>query len=81
MEQLLTALLERCSDESPRVQLACGECLGELGALDPGGKLRVRPPNQLRWEVLDDVRLCQALVEGEFVCYLSNQHVSNQDVS
>lgn len=36
ISQLVTVLLNGCQDTSPEARLLCGECLGELGAIDPG---------------------------------------------
>ncbi|XP_066508582.1 serine/threonine-protein kinase ATR-like [Hoplias malabaricus] len=36
LSQLVTVLLRGCQDVSPDARLLCGECLGELGAVDPG---------------------------------------------
>uniref|UniRef100_A0AAY5ESI2 Serine/threonine-protein kinase ATR n=1 Tax=Electrophorus electricus TaxID=8005 RepID=A0AAY5ESI2_ELEEL len=36
ISQLVTALLRGCQDVNPEARLLCGECLGELGAIDPG---------------------------------------------
>ncbi|XP_019359111.1 PREDICTED: serine/threonine-protein kinase ATR isoform X2 [Gavialis gangeticus] len=36
ISQLVTALLIGCQDANPQARLLCGECLGELGAVDPG---------------------------------------------
>ncbi|XP_056112994.1 serine/threonine-protein kinase ATR isoform X2 [Rhinichthys klamathensis goyatoka] len=36
ISQLVTVLLRGCQDVNPEVRLLCGECLGELGAIDPG---------------------------------------------
>nr|XP_023680216.1 serine/threonine-protein kinase ATR isoform X1 [Paramormyrops kingsleyae] len=36
ISQLVTALLKGCQDANPEARLLCGECLGELGAIDPG---------------------------------------------
>ncbi|KAL6468384.1 hypothetical protein MHYP_G00240610 [Metynnis hypsauchen] len=36
ISQLVTVLLRGCQDVNPEARLLCGECLGELGAVDPG---------------------------------------------
>nr|XP_044992414.1 serine/threonine-protein kinase ATR isoform X2 [Jaculus jaculus] len=36
ISQLVTVLLKGCQDANSRARLLCGECLGELGAIDPG---------------------------------------------
>ncbi|XP_075124962.1 serine/threonine-protein kinase ATR [Leptodactylus fuscus] len=36
ISQLVTVLLIGCQDASPQARLLCGECLGQLGAIDPG---------------------------------------------
>ncbi|KAG5847372.1 hypothetical protein ANANG_G00125340 [Anguilla anguilla] len=36
ISQLVTVLLKGCQDTHPEARLLCGECLGELGAIDPG---------------------------------------------
>lgn len=36
ISQLVTALLIGCQDVNSHARLLCGECLGELGAVDPG---------------------------------------------
>ncbi|KAG9494230.1 hypothetical protein GDO78_001862 [Eleutherodactylus coqui] len=36
ISQLVTVLLIGCQDASPHARLLCGECLGQLGAIDPG---------------------------------------------
>ncbi|KAG9278873.1 serine/threonine-protein kinase ATR [Astyanax mexicanus] len=36
ISQLVTVLLRGCQDVHPEARLLCGECLGELGAVDPG---------------------------------------------
>ncbi|KAJ8270327.1 hypothetical protein GJAV_G00113060 [Gymnothorax javanicus] len=36
ISQLVTVLLKGCQDMHPEARLLCGECLGELGAIDPG---------------------------------------------
>ncbi|XP_028587032.2 serine/threonine-protein kinase ATR isoform X1 [Podarcis muralis] len=36
ISQLVTALLIGCQDVNSHARLLCGECLGELGAIDPG---------------------------------------------
>ncbi|XP_077344341.1 serine/threonine-protein kinase ATR isoform X2 [Lithobates pipiens] len=36
VSQLVTVLLIGCQDASPQAKLLCGECLGQLGAIDPG---------------------------------------------
>ncbi|KAJ8409535.1 hypothetical protein AAFF_G00229360 [Aldrovandia affinis] len=36
ISQLVTVLLRGCQDMHPEARLLCGECLGELGAIDPG---------------------------------------------
>uniref|UniRef100_A0A8C2EHU4 Serine/threonine-protein kinase ATR n=1 Tax=Cyprinus carpio TaxID=7962 RepID=A0A8C2EHU4_CYPCA len=36
ISQLVTVLLRGCQDVNPEARLLCGECLGELGAIDPG---------------------------------------------
>ncbi|KAM8770022.1 serine/threonine-protein kinase ATR [Rhynchonycteris naso] len=36
ISQLVTVLLKGCQDANPQARLLCGECLGELGAVDPG---------------------------------------------
>nr|XP_015216835.1 PREDICTED: serine/threonine-protein kinase ATR isoform X1 [Lepisosteus oculatus] len=36
ISSLVTVLLRSCQDVCPQAQLLCGECLGELGAIDPG---------------------------------------------
>ncbi|XP_076149495.1 serine/threonine-protein kinase ATR isoform X1 [Alosa pseudoharengus] len=36
ISQLVTVLLRGCQDTNPETRQLCGECLGELGAIDPG---------------------------------------------
>ncbi|XP_041120696.1 serine/threonine-protein kinase ATR-like [Polyodon spathula] len=36
ISQLVTVLLKGSQDTNPEARLLCGECLGELGAIDPG---------------------------------------------
>ncbi|KAJ0062993.1 hypothetical protein NL108_010267 [Boleophthalmus pectinirostris] len=36
ISSLVAVLLKGCQDPSPEARLLCGECLGELGAVDPG---------------------------------------------
>lgn len=36
LSELVTVLLLGCQDVNAEAQLLCGECLGELGAIDPG---------------------------------------------
>ncbi|XP_053774486.1 serine/threonine-protein kinase ATR isoform X2 [Desmodus rotundus] len=36
ISQLVTVLLKGCQDANCHARLLCGECLGELGAIDPG---------------------------------------------
>ncbi|OCT80913.1 hypothetical protein XELAEV_18027725mg [Xenopus laevis] len=36
ISQLVTVLLIGCQDANPQARLFCGECLGQLGAIDPG---------------------------------------------
>uniref|UniRef100_A0AAY4APV8 Serine/threonine-protein kinase ATR n=1 Tax=Denticeps clupeoides TaxID=299321 RepID=A0AAY4APV8_9TELE len=36
ISQLVMVLLKGCQDVNPEARLLCGECLGELGAIDPG---------------------------------------------
>ncbi|XP_049917731.1 serine/threonine-protein kinase ATR [Epinephelus moara] len=36
ISSLVSVLLKGCQDSSPEARLLCGECLGELGAVDPG---------------------------------------------
>ncbi|MGH0146107.1 UNVERIFIED_CONTAM: hypothetical protein FKN15_045088 [Acipenser sinensis] len=36
ISQLVTVLLKGSQDANPEARLLCGECLGELGAIDPG---------------------------------------------
>lgn len=36
ISSLVSVLLRGCQDSSPEARLLCGECLGELGAVDPG---------------------------------------------
>uniref|UniRef100_A0A667ZDZ5 Serine/threonine-protein kinase ATR n=1 Tax=Myripristis murdjan TaxID=586833 RepID=A0A667ZDZ5_9TELE len=36
ISSLVAVLLKGCQDSSPEARLLCGECLGELGAIDPG---------------------------------------------
>lgn len=36
ISNLASVLLKGCQDSSPEARLLCGECLGELGAVDPG---------------------------------------------
>ncbi|KAF7692277.1 serine/threonine-protein kinase ATR isoform X2 [Silurus meridionalis] len=36
LSELVTVLLLGCQDVTAEVRLLCGECLGELGAIDPG---------------------------------------------
>ena len=36
ISSLVAVLLQGCQDSSPDARLLCGECLGELGAVDPG---------------------------------------------
>ncbi|XP_075058037.1 serine/threonine-protein kinase ATR [Mixophyes fleayi] len=36
ISQLVTVLLIGCQDASSQARLLCGECLGQLGAIDPG---------------------------------------------
>uniref|UniRef100_A0A8C9W212 Serine/threonine-protein kinase ATR n=1 Tax=Scleropages formosus TaxID=113540 RepID=A0A8C9W212_SCLFO len=36
ISQLVMVLLKGCQDTNPEARLLCGECLGELGAIDPG---------------------------------------------
>ncbi|XP_030212900.1 serine/threonine-protein kinase ATR [Gadus morhua] len=36
ISSLVGVLLKGCQDSSPEARLLCGECLGELGAVDPG---------------------------------------------
>nr|XP_061780459.1 serine/threonine-protein kinase ATR-like [Nerophis lumbriciformis] len=36
ISSLVSVLLKGCQDSSPQARLLCGECLGELGAVDPG---------------------------------------------
>ncbi|XP_076013772.1 serine/threonine-protein kinase ATR [Genypterus blacodes] len=36
ISNLVAVLLKGCQDSSPEARLLCGECLGELGAVDPG---------------------------------------------
>uniref|UniRef100_A0A3B4AQY2 Serine/threonine-protein kinase ATR n=1 Tax=Periophthalmus magnuspinnatus TaxID=409849 RepID=A0A3B4AQY2_9GOBI len=36
ISSLVAVLLRGCQDPSPEARLLCGECLGELGAVDPG---------------------------------------------
>ncbi|XP_053315671.1 serine/threonine-protein kinase ATR [Spea bombifrons] len=36
ISQLVTVLLIGCQDANPQARLLCGECLGQLGAIDPG---------------------------------------------
>ena len=40
--QILDALITGCRDSDEEIQVACGECLGEIGAVDPG-----RLPNKV----------------------------------
>ncbi|KAM7376136.1 hypothetical protein PAMP_005881 [Pampus punctatissimus] len=36
ISSLVSVLLKGCQDSSPEARLLCGQCLGELGAVDPG---------------------------------------------
>ncbi|KAG8445307.1 hypothetical protein GDO86_010190 [Hymenochirus boettgeri] len=36
ISQLVTVLLIGCQDANPQARLLCGECFGQLGAIDPG---------------------------------------------
>lgn len=36
LSELVTVLLLGCQDVNAEARLLCGECLGELGAIDPG---------------------------------------------
>ncbi|XP_028995716.2 LOW QUALITY PROTEIN: serine/threonine-protein kinase ATR [Betta splendens] len=36
ISHVVSVLLKGCQDSSPEARLLCGECLGELGAVDPG---------------------------------------------
>uniref|UniRef100_A0A8C3GAN8 Serine/threonine-protein kinase ATR n=1 Tax=Cyclopterus lumpus TaxID=8103 RepID=A0A8C3GAN8_CYCLU len=36
ISSLVSVLLKGCQDSSPEARLLCGECLGEMGAVDPG---------------------------------------------
>lgn len=36
ISNLVSVLLKGCQDSAPEARLLCGECLGELGAVDPG---------------------------------------------
>ncbi|XP_031199912.1 serine/threonine-protein kinase ATR [Mastomys coucha] len=36
ISQLVTVILKGCQDANSQARLLCGECLGELGAIDPG---------------------------------------------
>ncbi|KAM7403386.1 hypothetical protein PAMA_004031 [Pampus argenteus] len=36
ISNLVSVLLKGCQDSSPEARLLCGQCLGELGAVDPG---------------------------------------------
>uniref|UniRef100_A0A8C5MNU7 Serine/threonine-protein kinase ATR n=1 Tax=Leptobrachium leishanense TaxID=445787 RepID=A0A8C5MNU7_9ANUR len=36
ISKLVTVLLIGCQDANPQARLLCGECLGQLGAIDPG---------------------------------------------
>ncbi|KAG8511432.1 Serine/threonine-protein kinase ATR, partial [Galemys pyrenaicus] len=36
ISRLVTVLLKGCQDANSQARLLCGECLGELGAIDPG---------------------------------------------
>lgn len=36
ISSLVSVLLKGCQDASQEARLLCGECLGELGAVDPG---------------------------------------------
>lgn len=36
LSKLVTVLLLGCQDVNAEARLLCGECLGELGAIDPG---------------------------------------------
>ncbi|KAM9030987.1 serine/threonine-protein kinase ATR isoform X1 [Sarcophilus harrisii] len=36
ISKLVTVLLKGCQDANSQARLLCGECLGELGAIDPG---------------------------------------------
>ncbi|XP_077417783.1 serine/threonine-protein kinase ATR isoform X2 [Vanacampus margaritifer] len=36
ISSLVSVLLKGCQESSPEARLLCGECLGELGAVDPG---------------------------------------------
>ncbi|KAM4625275.1 serine/threonine-protein kinase ATR [Polymixia lowei] len=36
ISSLVAVLLKGCQDSSPEARLLCGECLGEMGAVDPG---------------------------------------------
>ncbi|XP_077477545.1 serine/threonine-protein kinase ATR [Stigmatopora argus] len=44
ISSLVSVLLKGCQDSSPEARLLCGECLGELGAVDPG-RLDLSPAN------------------------------------
>lgn len=34
--QIMDALLSGCRDEDENIRLACADCIGTIGALDPG---------------------------------------------
>ncbi|XP_056281623.1 serine/threonine-protein kinase ATR isoform X2 [Pseudoliparis swirei] len=36
ISSLVSVLLKGCQDSAPEARLLCGECLGEMGAVDPG---------------------------------------------
>eukprot|EP00466_Bigelowiella_natans_P003714 jgi/Bigna1/146751/aug1.120_g21459 len=60
LARLLTALLTHCMDPNQRVRLASCECIGEVGALDPGTFAVSLSSSKTR--IADDDRLARFLI-------------------
>ncbi|XP_054272921.1 serine/threonine-protein kinase ATR-like [Macrosteles quadrilineatus] len=80
--QLLEALLSGCQDTDPDVRLASAQCLGELGALDPGrlpNKFKVEAEEKEMFVISSEAFVLRAL--NEFVrAFQAASHTTTVDV-
>ena len=85
IERLLDTLLCTCNrSNDPRIAVLCAQCLGELGAIDPGrlaqgdGRMHSKPPAELE---KDPFELAFELMTGPLLQMLRSGSIQMHDVA